>query len=419
MQAGTRVGLIVGALAVVAGAAWWWQRPSRASSTKATTAATTTSGQRSTASTANPSGATPGALLPTLRPGATLPSSGGSAGVPSTDTPAAADLAAALATMGPRGEGMVTMNWGSAWPVPSVPYQATGLSVNVHGGPSTMKVFRDEAAPGSTAEATIAVTRDGRPVPDVVVAVGPRFNVMMGSLTGMWTGVTRADGTVVATTSLTHPSYALALDAGGWSAPTLIEPGVTRVALLPRASLRVEVREAGELIDAKLELRLDDGRFETTVSSASGVFEFGLLSPGTYRASAEANAEFASGREESSPTTVVVAAGQAQTARIDLPTDLALVVVQAAAPEGTTVISHALLDGAEPATDAELEARTDGWVLLGGQDANNPFQYHRVPAGPRLACVRLPNAKLFGCAPVTVPAGGVIEVTVPVHGDRP
>lgn len=336
-----------------------------------------------------------------------------------TDAPVAPNLAAALAAMAPRADGMVTMNWGSAWSAPTAPYQVTGLAVNLHGGPSTAQVFADRPPPGTTRDATIAVTRDGRPAPGVAVVVGTSLSAFAGSLTGAWTGVTGPDGTVVAVAGTTgEPSFALALDVGGWSAPTLLEHGVTRVALLPPTSLRVEVREAGELIDATLDLRLDGGLFHTKVGSPSGVFEFGLLTPGTYLANAEAAAEFATGREEQQATTIVVAAGQAQTARIDLPTDLALVVVEADAPDGTTVISHALIDGTEPATDAELAARTSSWVLLGGQDARNPFQYHRVPAGPRLACVRLPNAKLFGCAPVDVPPGGLVEVTVPVHGDR-
>lgn len=59
---------------------------------------------------------------------------------------------------------------------------------------------------------------------------------------------------------------------------------------------------------------------------------------------------------------------------------------------------------------------------LGGPDVAKPYQFHRVtPAGPRVVCVNStlhhttgPVAPVvrWGCAPVDVPATGVIEVEV-------
>lgn len=412
MTQGQRTGLVVAVVLGLGAVLVWRLTMSSPAGRRASAAGSSAAGGSSAAPGRAPiSGARPPSLAP------------GGAGSADRAAPSLQDLATALASMTAGGSattgspGVRRFDAGAAWGIPAAPYVAAGHAVNLAGGAAT--VTSPFPTPPAVDGPTIEVTRNGRPVAGAAVVVASRLSAVFGHLTGDWAGSTGADGKVRSGVAPSPGLMAVAIDPGGWSAVTPVGADGARLELLPPASLRVEVVEGGAAVEADLDLSSADGTFHAQASAATGVFAFALLPPGTYQVRAEVAAEFATGRDTQPPITVVVEAGRAAAARIDLPADLAMVAVQAEVPADTSMVAHALIAPPMPATDEELRGRTRDWMILGGDDATNVFQYHRVPAGPRLACVRLPQAAQFACVPVEVPASGVVEVTVPVGTAAP
>ncbi|MBL8624058.1 MAG: hypothetical protein JNK64_22305 [Myxococcales bacterium] len=323
---------------------------------------------------------------------------------------------------------------GRAWATLPAVYPMKALSpasvaVNLSGAPVSMYAMAPPGDPPATRPVRGRVLEGGAPAPGVTVIVGQRLMIFAGHLSGAAAAVTDGDGRF---TLAAPPAarWALALGPHSWSALTPVGDGELAIALAPAAAeLEVTVREDGAPLDATLTLALGDGVAGGTVSAPDGVFRFAALPPGPARLTVGASLEFASGADAVAPVDVTLVAGEVVRRTIALDsanaTVAAVPVVAAGGPPRT--VEWALVAPPVPASLAELRDRAGSMPLFGGVDAANTYQFHRIaPAGARVACAiaklagasdDAPPVVRWGCAPVDVPARGVVEVEVAI--DRP
>ncbi len=371
----------------------------------------------------------PARALPT--PGTaerTAPTEPGAAGRAAGVVPATAARDGALPeAQRPRG----AIDHGRAWATLPASYPAKALgpgvaAVNLTGAPVAVSAMAPRGAPPATRAVRGQVTEGGAPAAGATVLVSDRVMVFAGHLHGMAVAVTDRDGRFDVAAPV-GARWALALGPHSWSALTPVGDGEVALTLATAAAaLEVTVREDGAPLDATLTLTLGDGVVGGVISAPDGVFRFAALPPGPARISVGASLEFASGDDAATPIELVLTAGETVRRTIELDsanaTVAAVPVVDAAATLRT--VEWALVPTPAPATLAELRGRAPAMPLLGGRDAGNAYQFHRVtPAGPRVACgvAKLagatddaPPVVRWGCAPVAVPATGVVEVEVAI-----
>jgi len=375
--------------------------------------------------------ARPTSPTPMVRPGSAGPLGAAAPGATATDPAAPAVGGGALpAEARPRG----AIDHGRAWATlpPTYPMKAlspANVAVSLTGVPVSVYAMAPPGDPPPTREVRGRVLEGGAPAAGVTVVVGDRLMVFAGHLNGAAAAVTDGDGRFTLAAPPTA-RWALALGPHSWSALTPVADGELAIALAPAAAgLEVTVREDGAPLDATLALTLGDGVVAGTVSAPDGVFRFAALPPGPARLTVGASLEFASGADAVSPVDVTLVAGEVVRRTIALDSANATVAAVPVVAEGAAVrtVEWALVPPPAPASLAALRARARAMPLLGGVDAGNTYQFHRVaPAGPRLACAiaklagasdDAPPVVRWGCAPVAVPAGGVVEVEVAI--DRP
>lgn len=327
----------------------------------------------------------------------------------------------------PRG----ALDNGPAWATLPASYPAKEtapgvVAISLSGAPVSVTSWASGAPPPPLHEVHGRVTEEGRGVGGVTVGIGDRLVLTFGHLMGRAVAVTDASGGFTAQAP-DGVRWAVALGPRAWSAMVAVVDGQPiELALGAAAGLEVTVREDGAPLDADLSLAIGDRALVGTVTAADGVFRFAALPPGPITLEARARTEFATGGDVAAPIALDLRRGEVVRRAIELTSANATVAVVPALADGATAstVEFALLDGAAPASLAELRQRAPSMPLFGGRDAASTYQFHRVaPAGPRVACAvaglrgvtdDAPPVRRWGCAPVVVPATGVVEVTVTI-----
>lgn len=425
--------VVIGVGMLVVGAVGWWgwrgrgdrgegaERDRSVDAARAAGAGASSSTGRASGATVDRRAAVDRARLPLIVRGA---AAGAVAGGGSTEA----------APPGRRG----AIDFGPAWSTLPPSYRVEVLDVDAvaialrgeTGAWGRVATRAGQAAP-ALAELRGRVLEGGAPAAGVVVVVGDRLT-MIGGLRGQAAATTDADGRFRVRAPVTA-RIALALGPRSWSALTPIVPGdELALELGPAAGLEVTVVEDGAPLPTQLSVRMGGKDFLTIVHAADGVFRFAALPPGAATLHVSAAIERATGGDLGATVAVELRPGEVVRQRIELDSRNATVAIipTRIGDQPPTAIEYTLLAPPEPTTLADLRARAGAMPLLGGADAASTYQMQRVtPAGPRVACAVArfaapaddaaapPPPRRWGCAPVDVPATGVVEVEVAL--DRP
>jgi hypothetical protein len=235
--------------------------------------------------------------------------------------------------------------------------------------------------------------------------------------------VTDAQGAFDATVHDEQALFAMALHAQlGWSAPVAVPGGRGDAEIEIRAArggLSGSVRRSGSPVEAVVYIKSAAFLLEIETDD-SGRFDVPLLAPGRYQVSAHAAQLFAGGTSAGVARDVEIAAGKPSSVTLDLPSGV-LVIVTAREAAKLSTVEYYLMPGKQDGLDtAKLrELGKTGKALdylLGGQDVDQPMQFHDVAPGDYTLCVDRhldrEHALPLVCRPVPVGGKPVLELEI-------
>jgi hypothetical protein len=271
----------------------------------------------------------------------------------------------------------------------------TDVAVELAGGKSSNFLWRDPPTP--TFERHVrgrVVDEQGRGIAGAVVVISETMRVMFGSLTANEGALTSADGSFDVAVHRDTPERAIALHGRGWSAPIDVPGGKADAAGLVvtignPGTLELHARKNHAPLEAEiyvsqpgLELGLE--------TDARGDFSLPRLAPGAYHVRAWPLQMFAGGTSKPMEKDVSVDAGKTTRVDFDLPTGTLLVVTASHAQELMT-IEYFLAPGTEQLPLAELNKRARAGAIMdtlfGGQDLDQPMQFHDLAPGTYTLCI--------------------------------
>ena len=256
------------------------------------------------------------------------------------------------------------------------------------------------------------------------VLAGESFHVWFANLGADRGATTAADGSFAITGVATDTTqHVMAVSPVAWSEIVDVPPGTgdATVELHAGAATGVEgtVTYAGGVEAIELTVTRADRGVMFMAQTERGKYRMVPLPPGTYELGAGLARESPAARARASS-----APSRSSPARSSTPTSICRRASRSSSPPRCpkpelvpSTMSYSLHDGASPAPQTAADARKGALdsMLLGGQDATVPMQFHDRTPGAYIVCVEAvaDAARYFGCAPITLAATPAVrELTV-------